>query len=82
MLTGKRTLTHKKEQHLIVKGDYHFYADLPYVLSICFDFLCGNDSLKDVYIHFALNSYQNFKILMVQMSKMWLKMICAPFDGQ
>ena len=79
MLTGKRILTHK---HLIGKGDYHFCADLPYVLSACFDFLCGKDSLQDVYIHFALNSYQNFKIVMVQMSKMWLKIICAPFDGQ
>ena len=66
----------------MVKGDYHFYADLPYVLSIWFDFLCGNDSLQDVYIYFALNNYQSFKIVMVRMSKMWLKMICAPFDGQ
>ena len=81
-MTGKRTLTHKKEQHLMVKGECHFYADLPYVLSISFDFLCGNDSLQDVFIHSALNNYPNFKVLMVRMSKMWLKIICAPFDGQ
>ena len=31
MLTRKRTLTHKIEQLLMVKGDTHFYTCIPYV---------------------------------------------------
>ena len=65
MLTRKRTLTHKIEQLLMVKGDYHFYTDLPYVFSVYFDFPSGNDSLQDVYILSVLNNYQRVKILMV-----------------
>ena len=43
----------------MVEGNYHFYANFPFVLSICFDFLCGNGILQDVYINFALNNFQN-----------------------
>ena len=80
MLSGKRPLTHEIEHHLMVEGNYHFYANFPFVLSICFDFLCGNGILQDVYINFALNNFQNLYFLKVSMSKIWLKMICAPFE--